>query len=84
MDVCAFTPEQVQEHRIRMASMDCLWLAERIEDESTRDIYLSMGFDLFQGYFFAKPSLLSLGISPYFIGNITFFSEDVRGSKLKA
>lgn len=58
VDVCAFTPEQVKEHRSRMESIDCLWLAERVEDASTRDVYLGMGFDLFQGYFFAKPSIV--------------------------
>lgn len=58
VDVCAFTQNKVAEHRARMASLNCLWLAERVEDEKTRDAYMNMGFDLFQGYFFAKPSIV--------------------------
>ncbi|OZB03118.1 MAG: hypothetical protein B7X54_10245, partial [Idiomarina sp. 34-48-12] len=33
-----------------------LWLAERIEDEATYEQYKALGFDLFQGYFLAKPT----------------------------
>ena len=58
VDVCNFSPEQVAEHRKRLAYLDCLWLAERVEDEATRSVYMDLGFDLFQGYFFAKPAVI--------------------------
>ncbi|WP_404471748.1 HDOD domain-containing protein [Vreelandella venusta] len=58
VDVCVFSPEQVAEHQKRLSHLDCLWLAERVEDEATRSVYMNMGFDLFQGYFFAKPAII--------------------------
>ena len=58
VDVCSFSPDQVKAHQRKLAHLDCLWLAERVEDEQTRSTYLNMGFDLFQGYFFAKPAMV--------------------------
>lgn len=36
--------------------LNVLWLAERIEDEATYDKYKALGFDLFQGYYLARPT----------------------------
>lgn len=59
VDVSQFAPETVAEHKQRLAGLPVRWLAERVEDEETRDRYLAMGFDLFQGYFLARPRLIS-------------------------
>lgn len=59
VDVSQFTPEAVAEHKHRLAHLPVRWLAERVEDQETRDQYLAMGFDLFQGYFLARPKLIS-------------------------
>jgi EAL and modified HD-GYP domain-containing signal transduction protein len=36
-----------------------LLLAEKVETQADFDLALALGFDLFQGYFFAKPQLMS-------------------------
>ncbi len=58
VDVLAITPEQVQQHQNRLAGYDLQWLAERVEDEATRAIYRDLGFDLYQGYFYARPEII--------------------------
>lgn len=42
----------------RLQEVSCLWLAERVEDQDVRDRYLDLGFDLFQGYFYARPKII--------------------------
>ena len=59
VDVSQFTPEIVAEYKSRLAHLPVRWLAEKVEDQETRDQYLAMGFDLFQGYFLARPKLIS-------------------------
>lgn len=59
VDVTQFTAEQVARHKQDLAHLDVLWLAERVEDQVTRDRFMEMGFDLFQGYFMARPQLIS-------------------------
>lgn len=59
VDVTQFTADEVARQQQRLAHLDLLWLAERVEDQATRDRYLEMGFDLFQGYFMARPRLIS-------------------------
>lgn len=58
VDVSTITPEQVASHQARLAWLDCLWLAERVEDEATKNTYQNMGFELFQGYFYARPAMV--------------------------
>lgn len=38
--------------------LDVLWLAERVEDEYTYDAYRNLGFDLFQGFYLARPQIV--------------------------
>lgn len=38
--------------------LDVLWLAERVEDETTYAKYKDLGFDLFQGYYLARPTVV--------------------------
>lgn len=53
----AHTPYQdLRKHKQRLSGRDLLWLAERVEDEAEYGRYIDAGFDLFQGYFFARPS----------------------------
>lgn len=59
VDVTQFTPEEVVRHKKSLDHLGVLWLAERVEDQATRDCYMDMGFDLFQGYFMARPRLIS-------------------------
>ncbi|MFW5824891.1 MAG: EAL and HDOD domain-containing protein [Marinobacter sp.] len=59
VDVSQFTPEAVARNKAALEHLPVRWLAERVEDEETRDQYRNMGFDLFQGYFLARPRLIS-------------------------
>ncbi|MFQ3787641.1 EAL and HDOD domain-containing protein [Halomonas sp. A29] len=55
VDIQSMTLAQAKECRERYAHLNVKWIAERIEDREERDAYLALGFDLFQGYFYAKP-----------------------------
>lgn len=56
VDVSQTTHQESLRHKQRLAGHDLLWLAERVEHESEHRRYVDAGFDLFQGYFFARPS----------------------------
>lgn len=59
VDVTQFTTNEVARHKDNLRHLDVLWLAERVEDEVTRDLFLELGFDLFQGYYMAHPRIIS-------------------------
>ena len=57
----AALPEMVR----RLKQHDVKLLAEKVETKEDFEFCLSLGFDLFQGYFFAKPSIITgKSISP--------------------
>lgn len=56
VDVSQITYEEAVQRKRELRDLDVLWLAERVEDEADRNRYFEAGFDLFQGYFFARPS----------------------------
>lgn len=55
VDISTLTLAQVKAFKAKLTGFNGKWLAERVEDETTRQAYEAMGFDLFQGYYFAKP-----------------------------
>jgi len=55
VDVLDQDVDTVLARKERLAHLDCQWLAERVEDQATRDRYRDAGFSLFQGYFLARP-----------------------------
>ncbi|WP_281951251.1 EAL and HDOD domain-containing protein [Nitrosophilus kaiyonis] len=61
-DIIKFDIADVNHHEKEMfkkidyfQKLDSLLLAEKVENEEDFEKYKSMGFDLFQGYFFSKP-----------------------------
>lgn len=58
VDVSQHTPEQIEHYRRASPAGNVLWLAERIEDAPTHRRFMDMGFDLFQGYFYARPTII--------------------------
>ncbi|RUO60840.1 EAL and HDOD domain-containing protein [Pseudidiomarina marina] len=51
------TPLDIARQRFEeLQHLNVLWLAERIEDETTYEEYKALGFDLFQGYYLARPT----------------------------
>ena len=55
VDVLDQDMDAILARKQRLSHLDCEWLAERVEDQETRDRYRDAGFDLFQGYFLAHP-----------------------------
>jgi EAL and modified HD-GYP domain-containing signal transduction protein len=55
LDVLAHTPEELKRQLdlVRRFKVECL--AERVETAEMRKYCASLGFDLFQGYYFARP-----------------------------
>jgi len=43
--------EQLRKHNVKL-------LAEKIETEEEHQLYLDLGFDLFQGYYFSRPQII--------------------------
>jgi len=58
----AMLPQLVD--RLRQRAPRALLLAEKVEEVADFDQCVEMGFDLFQGYFFAKPEVLSRTARP--------------------
>lgn len=59
VDISLMAEAEVSRYREQLDHLPVKWLAEKVEDEATRDRFSDMGFDLFQGYFLAHPRLIS-------------------------
>lgn len=59
VDLSQFTEEVIVHERSKLQGYPVRWLAERVEEESQRNRFMELGFDLFQGYFMARPKLIS-------------------------
>ncbi|MCE8022162.1 EAL domain-containing protein [Halomonas sp. MCCC 1A11036] len=56
VDITSLSLATVKQHRTRLAHLDVQWIAERVETRNEHDACLALGFDLFQGYFYAHPA----------------------------
>jgi len=59
VDVLNRAPEELAEVVARLRPFDVRLLAERVETAEVRDACERLGFELFQGYYFSKPEILS-------------------------
>jgi len=59
VDVLACTPEDQRKIAQRTLSQGALPLAEKVETRAQYDSVRELGFELFQGYYFCKPSTIS-------------------------
>jgi c-di-GMP phosphodiesterase len=59
LDVRALDDAQLQSHAQAVKSRNLILLAEKVETREEHSKLLSLGFDLFQGYYFARPELYS-------------------------
>jgi EAL and modified HD-GYP domain-containing signal transduction protein len=59
VDVLGRTADELAEVRAALAPFGRTLVAERVEDEAMRGACAALGFELFQGYFFARPETLS-------------------------
>jgi len=59
LDLMQIAPEQLPGLVQRLKKYPVKLLAEKVEDREQAKLCLEMGFDLFQGYHFARPEMLS-------------------------
>ncbi|MCR8924317.1 HDOD domain-containing protein [Dasania sp. GY-MA-18] len=60
LDVLALGEQATVEHFKKLRDLEGVkLLAEKVEDHQTYNYCLDLGFDYFQGYFFAKPDLIN-------------------------
>lgn len=59
VDVMALTDAELAQAVARLAAYPAQLLAEKIDDRARFDTCLALGFHYFQGYFFARPTVLS-------------------------
>ncbi|QBZ82088.1 diguanylate phosphodiesterase [Hydrogenovibrio crunogenus] len=58
VDILDVGPKKLQEHVGRLKDQGIKLLAEKVETREQFEFCKKIGFDLFQGYFFAKPQIL--------------------------
>ena len=59
VDLLQETPESLEAVTKRLKQWPLTLLAEKVEDVHQYDLTRSLGFDLFQGYYFARPAVIS-------------------------
>jgi len=59
IDLLQMTPSSVQETVARLKAYPVTLLAEKVESASQYEDAFAMGFELFQGYYLARPTVLS-------------------------
>lgn len=55
VDVLGADMNEVRKNKANLSELDVIWLAERIESKKVFDACVEIGFDLFQGYYLARP-----------------------------
>lgn len=58
VDIMAVGPKQLVAHSQRLKQKGIKLLAEKVETRQQFEFCLKLGFDYFQGYFFAKPKII--------------------------
>ena len=59
IDILNCTHEHVLAQMMQLKRFPLIWLAERVETQAQYQQYKDLGFQLFQGYFLARPELVS-------------------------
>jgi EAL and modified HD-GYP domain-containing signal transduction protein len=59
VDILGRSPEELEQTVKLLEPVGARLLAERVETTSVRDVCVSLGFELFQGYLFSRPETLS-------------------------
>lgn len=84
LDVLAIPPDDLASmvERSRQMFPKALLLAEKVEDPSKYATCMHLGFDLFQGYFFAKPELLERSARPNNVSTAILLLSEVSRSDI--
>jgi EAL and modified HD-GYP domain-containing signal transduction protein len=65
VDVLEMSRDKLRQNTPILKKLGVKLLAEKVEDREMFDLCLDLGFDLFQGYYFSKPEIISNeGINP--------------------
>ena len=64
LDVLAMDRQKLAEQVMLLRNFDCKLLAEKVEDYDMFSYCTDLGFDMFQGYYFAKPSIVTQKRAP--------------------
>ncbi|MDR3640807.1 MAG: HDOD domain-containing protein [Humidesulfovibrio sp.] len=59
VDLLGMTPERLREVSLDLHRYGCRLLAEKVEDRATYELAKSLGFTLFQGFFFSRPETMT-------------------------
>ncbi len=59
LDVMSLSREEISDQVERCKGYNVKLLAEKVETQEQFDEFFELGFDLFQGYFFAKPKVIA-------------------------
>jgi c-di-GMP phosphodiesterase len=59
VDLLGMTPARLREVSIDLHRYGCRLLAEKVEDRATYELAKSLGFTLFQGFFFSRPETMT-------------------------
>jgi len=59
VDLLGMSPEQLRAVSLDLHRYGCRLLAEKVEDRSTYELAKSLGFTLFQGFFFSRPETMT-------------------------
>jgi EAL and modified HD-GYP domain-containing signal transduction protein len=59
VEVLGMAPERMKAIGLDLRKHGCRLLAEKVEDRATYDLAKSLGFSLFQGYYFSRPETMT-------------------------
>lgn len=83
VEIPLLTSEEIQNHVARLKKYNVKLLAEKVESEEEYEFLQQCGFDYFQGYFLAKPKVLTgKTISPNKLKMISLLS-DLNNSEIE-
>jgi c-di-GMP-related signal transduction protein len=82
VDFIKTTPNERRVLARHFAQQDCTILAEKVETQDEFRSALEMGYDLCQGFFFAKPQMMSRREIPSFKANMLLILSEANKSEL--
>lgn len=59
VDISTLSLPDTLRHKEKLARYELTWLAERVENQRQLELYMEQDFALFQGYFLARPTIIS-------------------------
>ena len=83
VDVLALTNEELREQVAMFQDYPVRLLAEKVEDQGMYDQCLALGFEYFQGYFFASPRFWKVSVFQVIVWRLCCSLQNCKILKLK-